>query len=338
MAVARLAEPPDQDVVAGLEEHDARHDPAALQGTTHRRERERRVPGPHVDDDRHAGEPAQVRRHQLRQIRQELTGQVVDHGVPEVLEQLRRGGLAAARQARQDHDRLILGTVRDGVFRGLAHRPVRLMNRTVSLVQQVHRPTEHERAHEVATGRGDGREDGDRENHIASDLAEAIGGDDAHARQAHEKDRELHDQPEGQEGGRHEVEEGSRGDVLDEPLVIEAEQERQGVRQDQIRDPDAHGEEEQGQRDPGSDGLALRLGEARGDERPDLIEDHRHRQDDPDDERDPQLDGEAVARSEGLRSAVGHEVQEGVSDRRGQHEADDPTDHDREDHPEEARP
>ena len=122
------------------------------------------------------------------------------------------------------------------------------------------------------------------EDHIPPDLAEAVGGDDADPRQAHEEDRELHDQPEGQEHGGHEVEEGSRGDVLDEPVVIEAEQERQRVRQDQVRDPDAQGEEEQGQRDPGPDGLALRRGEARGDERPDLVEDHRHRQDDPDDE------------------------------------------------------
>ena len=43
-----------------------------------------------------------VRRHELGQVGQQLTGQVVDDGVAEVLEELGRGGLAAAGQAAED--------------------------------------------------------------------------------------------------------------------------------------------------------------------------------------------------------------------------------------------
>ena len=62
MAVARLGEPPDEDLVARLEEEDPRPDPAALERAAHRRERQRRVAGPHVEHDRDPGEPLAVRR------------------------------------------------------------------------------------------------------------------------------------------------------------------------------------------------------------------------------------------------------------------------------------
>ena len=100
VAVARLAEPADQDVVAGLEEDDPRPDPAALEGAAHRRERQVRVAGPHVEDDRDAREPLAVGRDELGEVRQQLAGQVVDDRVADVLEELGGGGLAAAGQAR----------------------------------------------------------------------------------------------------------------------------------------------------------------------------------------------------------------------------------------------
>ena len=108
MAVAGLAEPPDQDLVARLEEEDLRPDPAALQRAAHRPERQRRVAG---RGRRARSRPGRTARgptdDELREVGQELAGQVVDDGVAEVLEQLRRGGLAPAGQAGQDHDRLL---------------------------------------------------------------------------------------------------------------------------------------------------------------------------------------------------------------------------------------
>ena len=131
VAVTGLAESADQHVVARLEEHDARHDPAPFERPAHRPECEARVTGPHVHHDRDACEAPAIRRDQFGQVGQELTGQVVDDGVAEVLEQLGRGGLAATGQAGQDHDRFFRGTVVEGVLRGLGHRPVRLMKKTV---------------------------------------------------------------------------------------------------------------------------------------------------------------------------------------------------------------
>ena len=80
-------------------------------------------------------------------------------------------------------------------------------------------------------------------------------------------------------------------------LVREAQQERDRVRQDHVRDPDPEREEEQRERDPRADGLPLRWRQAGRDERPDLVKQDRHRQDDPDDDRDPQLDREPIARA-----------------------------------------
>src|SRR6266540_4093791 len=98
MAMARLREAPDQDLIAGLQEEHLWPDPAALEGTAHRCEGQHCVPCPNVEDDGNAGEPVAVDRHELGQARQQLTGQIIDNGVAEVLEELRRGGLPPARQ------------------------------------------------------------------------------------------------------------------------------------------------------------------------------------------------------------------------------------------------
>ena len=102
--VARLAEAPDEDVVAGLEEEDLGPDAAALQRTAHRGEGQGRVAGADVEHDRDPREPLAVRRDELGEVGEQLAGQVVDDGVAEVLEQLGRGGLAATGQAADDHD------------------------------------------------------------------------------------------------------------------------------------------------------------------------------------------------------------------------------------------
>ena len=104
VAVARLAEAPDQDVVARLEEDDPRPDAAALERAAHGRQGQRRVAGPDIEDDRDPGEPLAVRRHELGQVGQQLAGQVVDDGVAEVLEELGGGRLAAAGQPADDDD------------------------------------------------------------------------------------------------------------------------------------------------------------------------------------------------------------------------------------------
>ena len=58
-----------------------------------------------------AGEAQRILRHEVREIAEQLAGQVVDHDVAEVLEQLRGRGLAAAGQAREDHHLLGRKTV-----------------------------------------------------------------------------------------------------------------------------------------------------------------------------------------------------------------------------------
>jgi hypothetical protein len=132
MAMAGLAEAPDQDVVAGLEEDDPRLDPAPLESAAHRPKGDLRIPAADVEHDRHAGEPRLIRRDQLGQIREELAWQVVDDEVAEILEELRGGGLATPGEAREDHDRLLRDTPGHGLTGRLRHRPVRLMNCTVS--------------------------------------------------------------------------------------------------------------------------------------------------------------------------------------------------------------
>ena len=133
MPVAGLAEAADQDLVAGLEVDDARPDAATLERSAHRREREVRVTRADVEHDGDAGEALAVRGHELGQVRQQLARQVVDDGVAEVLEQLGRGGLAAAGQAAHDHDGRLRSRLAQGPRLRLAgQRPERRMNRTVS--------------------------------------------------------------------------------------------------------------------------------------------------------------------------------------------------------------
>ena len=55
---------------------------------------------------------------QVGEVPQQLAGQVVDDDVAEVLEQLRGGRLAAAGQAGEDHDLLVVRLVRGGVAPG----------------------------------------------------------------------------------------------------------------------------------------------------------------------------------------------------------------------------
>ncbi len=65
-----LAEAPDEHLVGGLQEDHPRTDPATLQGATHRREGQRGIAGPDVDDDRDLGEPVAIGRDQIRELRQ----------------------------------------------------------------------------------------------------------------------------------------------------------------------------------------------------------------------------------------------------------------------------
>ena len=93
-------------------------------------------PAPHVDDDRDARKALAIRRDEVGQLGQQLGRQVVDDGVAEVLEELRGGGLAAARQAAEDDDVLFVDGRADRRFRGgpwlARHLPVRLITKTVS--------------------------------------------------------------------------------------------------------------------------------------------------------------------------------------------------------------
>ena len=111
VAVARLREAADQDLVAGLEKEHLRPDPMPLERAAHGGEGVGRVTGPDVQHDRDLGEPLGIARHEGRQVRQHLARQVVDAGVAEVLEQLRRGGLAGPGEPAQDHDVLLRGGV-----------------------------------------------------------------------------------------------------------------------------------------------------------------------------------------------------------------------------------
>ena len=131
------------------------------------------------------------------------------------------------------------------------------------LEEDVHRPAEDERAHEVAAGRRDRGEDRDAE--------------DDHAARAAVSRCEVTiptlDRPTSRIGNSI-TSPNARNIVVtkskygpaamsgDEVIVREAEEERGRVRQDEVGDGDAEGEEEQGERDPGPDGLALRRASA----------------------------------------------------------------------------
>ena len=80
------------------------------------------------------GEALAVGRHELGEFGQQLTGEVVDDGVAEVLEELGRRGLPAAGQAADDHDLRVRARPRAvrADLRSPGHRPVRLMYTAVS--------------------------------------------------------------------------------------------------------------------------------------------------------------------------------------------------------------
>src|SRR6185369_2493630 len=132
MPMPRLAEPPDQDVVARLEEDDRRDDAPALERTAHRAQRHLGIARTHVEHDRDAGEAVGIIGYDLRELRQQLAGQVVDDHVAQVLEELGGGGLPSPGETRQDHDRLLGGRLRDRLAGRFGHRPVRLMTCTVT--------------------------------------------------------------------------------------------------------------------------------------------------------------------------------------------------------------
>ena len=166
VAVARLAEAADQDLVARLEEDDPRPDAATLERAAHRRQGERRVAGPDVEDDRDPREPLAVGRDELGEVGQQLAGQVVDDRVAEVLEELGGGRLAAAGQAADDDDGR-LGRPRPDVAPRLRPRrspPAAPDEEDGQLEQEVHRAAEDERADEVAARRRDRGEDRDAED------------------------------------------------------------------------------------------------------------------------------------------------------------------------------
>ncbi len=107
VAMPRLREAPDQDVVAGLEEDDDGPDPPALQRPAHGPEGQRDITGADVEDDGGARVADGLRGDQVRQLAQQLAGQVVHHDVAQVLEQLGRRGLATARETGEDDDLLV---------------------------------------------------------------------------------------------------------------------------------------------------------------------------------------------------------------------------------------
>ena len=115
MAVARLREAPDEDLVVRLEEEDLGLDVPALERAQGGPERERRVAGAHVQHERHAPIPLRVVGDQLREVTQQVAGHVVHDRVAEVLEQLAGGGLARAREPRDDRHVLAAGGGRGGL-------------------------------------------------------------------------------------------------------------------------------------------------------------------------------------------------------------------------------
>jgi hypothetical protein len=104
MAMARLAEAADQDVVARLEEENLGRDAARLQGLHGLAVGERRVSAACIEHQREPAELVGLTRHQLGEVAQQLGGQVVDDAEADILEQLAGRGLARAGQAADDRD------------------------------------------------------------------------------------------------------------------------------------------------------------------------------------------------------------------------------------------
>ena len=127
VAVPRLREPPDEHLVAGLEEEDPRTDAPRVQARTDRRQCAFDVPRTDVEDDGDPLEPPRIVGDELAEAGQELARQVVDAGVAEVLEELRRGRLARSREPGDDDDALTRAIGRVAAMVGVdrrRHRPV----------------------------------------------------------------------------------------------------------------------------------------------------------------------------------------------------------------------
>ena len=112
MAVAGLRVAANEDLVARFQEEHLRPNPAPLEGPAHRAEGQRRVARPNVEDDGDLGKSLRVAGHKLGEVGQQIARQIVNAGVPEVLEQLGRGGLAGAGETAQDDDVLFFGRLR----------------------------------------------------------------------------------------------------------------------------------------------------------------------------------------------------------------------------------
>ena len=148
-----------------------------------------------------------VGRDELGEVGQQLAGQVVDDGVAEVLEELRGGRLAAAGQAADDDDGRLGHRVGRRPWLGVAgHRPLRRMNRIVSSNRTYIVPPSTNGLTRSPPGVATAAKIAMPRMTIRRDELQPLRGDDADRRQPDEQDRELHDQPEGQEQRGHEVE------------------------------------------------------------------------------------------------------------------------------------
>jgi len=120
MAVPRLGEASNEDLVASFQEEDLRTDPATLEGPAHGAIGRFRITGTGIQHDCHPGVAHPIGRYQFGEVREQLTGQIVDDDVVEVLEQLGRRRLPSTGQAAQDDDVGMLRPVRE--IRHRAHR------------------------------------------------------------------------------------------------------------------------------------------------------------------------------------------------------------------------
>ena len=222
VAVARLRVAPDEDLVARLEEEHLGPDPAALERAAHRaRTRAARRPTGRRGRSRRGRSARGSLGHELGEVGQQLARQVVDHRVAEVLEELGRGGLAAARQAADDDDvRGVSSSAagRDGPPSGSRPRVYRMRrDADRSLAAAPDRRRWRPRTGRTWTPSTNGltrsppgvtRPRRSRSPRIASRRVarQPRRGHDADLRQPDEHDRELHDEPEREEQRGHEVE------------------------------------------------------------------------------------------------------------------------------------
>ena len=222
----------------------------------------------------------------------------------------------------------------------VGHRPLRLMNRTVSSNRMYIVPPRTIGLTRSPPGVATAAKIAMPRMIIRRDVRSRCRGHDPDPRQAEQQDRELHDQAEHQEQGRHEVEVRPGGGLRRRGTSsVKPNRNCDRERQDDVGDRHAEREEEQGERDPRPDGPPFGGRQAGRDERPELVEQDRHREDDPDDDRDLDLDDERVADPEDLERLVagsGSIRKLRIGDR--EVEADDGADGDREDRPEQAGP